>query len=85
NHDQPLFLACGIFRPHLPWYVPQKYFDQYPLQDIQLPHHLEGDLDDNPDFAGQKRRLSRALPSVNARNAPFARSGRKRTPSAPNR
>lgn len=53
THEQPLFLACGIFRPHLPWYVPQKYFDQFPLADIQLPHHLVGDLDDIPE-AGRR-------------------------------
>jgi arylsulfatase A-like enzyme len=47
-HDQPLFLACGIFRPHLPWYVPRAYFDQYPLHGIQLPAHREDDLDDIP-------------------------------------
>lgn len=48
EHDQPLFLACGIFRPHLPWYVPRKYFERYPLDEIRLPAHLEGDLDDIP-------------------------------------
>jgi arylsulfatase A-like enzyme len=53
RHEQPLFLACGIFRPHLPWYVPQKYFDEFPLQDIQLPEHREDDLDDIPE-AGVK-------------------------------
>lgn len=34
EHEQPFFLACGIFRPHLPWQVPQKYFDMYPLDEI---------------------------------------------------
>jgi arylsulfatase A-like enzyme len=45
-HDKPFFLACGIYRPHLPWYVPQKYFDMFPLDSIQLPKVLENDLAD---------------------------------------
>lgn len=48
THDTPLFLACGLFRPHLPWYVPQKYFDLYPLDSITLPIVNENDLDDVP-------------------------------------
>ena len=48
SHDTPLFLACGIYRPHLPWYVPQSYFDRFPLEDIQLPKVMEQDLADVP-------------------------------------
>lgn len=48
KHDKPFFLAAGLYRPHLPWYVPQKYFDKFPLDDIQLPVVLENDLDDVP-------------------------------------
>jgi arylsulfatase A-like enzyme len=48
RRDQPLFLACGIFRPHLPWYAPRKYFDQFPEEEVQLPAHLDNDLDDVP-------------------------------------
>ncbi len=48
QHDKPLFLACGIFRPHLPWYAPRKYFDQFPVDEIQLPAHRDDDLDDIP-------------------------------------
>ncbi len=47
-HDKPFFLACGLFRPHLPWYVPKKYFDLYPLESITLPEVKAGDLDDIP-------------------------------------
>ena len=43
---KPVFLACGIYRPHLPWYVPKKYFDLFPLKDVQLPKRLKNDLDD---------------------------------------
>ena len=53
KHDKPFFLAAGLYRPHLPWYVPQKYFDKFPLEDIQLPESMAGDLDDVP-VLGQK-------------------------------
>ncbi|MEM1442998.1 MAG: sulfatase [Verrucomicrobiota bacterium] len=46
---QPFFLACGLFRPHLPWHVPEKYFDLYPLEEIVLPPMQEGDLEDVPE------------------------------------
>ncbi len=48
KHDKPLFLGCGFFRPHLPWYVPRKYFEMYPLETITLPNVKEDDLDDVP-------------------------------------
>jgi arylsulfatase A-like enzyme len=44
----PRFVAAGIFRPHLPWYVPQAYFDMHPLEEIQLPPTIENDLADVP-------------------------------------
>ena len=49
EQDAPFFLAAGIFRPHLPWYAPAAYFDQYPLGDIRLPEVPDDDLDDLPD------------------------------------
>ena len=52
-HDKPFFLACGFTKPHLPWYVPQKYFDLHPLEDIVLPDTLETDRDDLP-YWGRK-------------------------------
>jgi arylsulfatase A-like enzyme len=47
----PFFLACGIFRPHLPWYVPQDYFDRYPLESVTLPTVRTDDLRDVPALA----------------------------------
>ncbi len=46
DHEKPFFFAAGIYRPHLPWYVPQKYFDKFPLDSIQLPKILDGDTSD---------------------------------------
>ena len=48
ERSRPFFLACGLFRPHLPWYVPQKYFDLYDLEEIILPAVRDDDLDDVP-------------------------------------
>lgn len=48
KHDKPFFLACGINKPHLPWYVPRGYFDMYPPDKIALPRVKEDDLEDVP-------------------------------------
>jgi arylsulfatase A-like enzyme len=50
SHDKPFFLACGFTKPHLPWYVPRKYFDMHPLDSIKLPDTLDNDRDDLPEF-----------------------------------
>ena len=47
--NKPFFLACGIYRPHEPWFVPEKYFKPFPLESIQLPPgYKEDDLNDLP-------------------------------------
>lgn len=35
--SEPFFLACGIVKPHTPWYVPQEYFDLFPPESITVP------------------------------------------------
>jgi len=49
--DQPFFLAVGFIRPHVPWYVPQKWFDLYPIETIALPPCKVDDKNDIPDIA----------------------------------
>ena len=48
KHDRPFFIACGLHKPHLPWAVPRKYYDLFPVEKIQLPPYREDDLSDVP-------------------------------------
>lgn len=50
--QQPPFLLCVGFRhPHVPCYAPQKWFDLYPEDKLQLPPLKADDRDDVPKFA----------------------------------
>ena len=49
KHEKPFFLGVGLYAPHLPWFVPEKYFDLHSLEDIVLPPFRENDLDDVPE------------------------------------
>jgi len=46
KHDKPFFMALGMYSPHYPNYAPQKYFDLYNRDKIELPPYKEDDLDD---------------------------------------
>lgn len=48
KQDKPFFLACGMYRPHLPWYVPRRYFEMFPEDKIAMPTVKDDDLDDVP-------------------------------------
>ena len=59
QHDRPFFQAVGIFRPHIPWYVPREYFDLYPLDDVHLPAERpdwRNNLPESGQEMGQLRR-----------------------------
>ncbi|MCG8309052.1 MAG: sulfatase [Cytophagales bacterium] len=46
NTGQPFFMGVGFVKPHTPLYAPEKYFDMFPQDKIQLPVIREGDRDD---------------------------------------
>jgi arylsulfatase A-like enzyme len=49
--QEPFFCAAGLYKPHLPWHVPQRFFDLYDPERITLPVVREDDLDDVPPLA----------------------------------
>ena len=49
EHNKPFFLACGIFRPHMPWQVPRSYYDLFPPDKVRLPKVPDDDLKDLPE------------------------------------
>jgi arylsulfatase A-like enzyme len=66
KQDKPFFLACGIYRPHEPWFVPKKYFDAFPIDKIQLPPgYRADDLDDLPP-AGKRHGPNRYFSHIRA-------------------
>jgi len=63
KHDKPFFLAAGFNRPHTPWYVPQKWFDLFPLESIITPPFLPSDMDDIPAM-GRRVNAVNATPTT---------------------
>ncbi|NOX98698.1 MAG: sulfatase, partial [Verrucomicrobia bacterium] len=51
QQDKPFFMALGFSLPHVPLYVPQKWFDMYPLESLKLPETMKGDMDDISKYA----------------------------------
>ena len=52
KHTKPFMLMIGFLRPHVPWHVPQEYFDLYDPEKLTLPPYKIADLSDVPK-AGQ--------------------------------
>jgi arylsulfatase A-like enzyme len=40
RQEKPFFLACGFYRPHLPFVVPQSYWELYPTDQVTLPDNM---------------------------------------------
>ncbi|MEC3908657.1 sulfatase-like hydrolase/transferase [Tamlana sp. 2201CG12-4] len=74
--EDPFFMAVGLYAPHKPNYVPQKYFDMYPLASLPFPDFLatgatltEKVANDHADIpasviAAYSTRINRAAPVI---------------------
>jgi len=40
KEDQPFFLACGFYKPHLPFVAPKRAWDLYPPEEVELPDNM---------------------------------------------
>ena len=48
DFEKPFFMSVGFFRPHVPLYVPSKWFELYDAKSISLPRNPKTDLADLP-------------------------------------
>ena len=46
DHGQPIFLGVGYYRPHIPLWAPQRFFDRFALEPAELPPVKQDDLKD---------------------------------------
>ncbi|WNC69187.1 sulfatase [Thalassotalea nanhaiensis] len=46
DKQQPFFMGVGFVRPHTPLYAPDRFFDMYPLESIELTPWMKNDTDD---------------------------------------
>lgn len=51
RQQPPFFCAAGLYKPHLPWHVPERFFQLYDRERISLPPVKDDDLDDVPPIA----------------------------------
>ncbi|UCF38335.1 MAG: sulfatase-like hydrolase/transferase, partial [Acidobacteriota bacterium] len=74
SEDQrPFFMGVGFVRPHTPLYAPQRFFDMFPIEEIELSPIKEGDALDThyaalypPDRKGPRyyRTIGESYPDV---------------------
>lgn len=59
KHEQPFFLSCGFYRPHVPFFPPRRVYESF--AEVQLPRVDENDWSDLPDAA---RRVTLSNPKI---------------------
>jgi len=67
--EKPFFMACGLVRPHVPFYAPVKYFNKYDKKTLEFKDVPVDDWDNRPKIAQVKSysRFGNAQMGVNNR------------------
>jgi arylsulfatase A-like enzyme len=63
TQEQPFWMGVGFYRPHVPQFAPQKWFDMYPLESVQLPKVISDDLSDISSYGVDISRLKHISPT----------------------
>jgi len=69
HRNKPFFLGAGFYRPHVPWIVPAKYFDLFPLEKIQESPFDETEMQNAPELAYFTRPANWGLNALQRREA----------------
>ena len=69
NGNKPFFMACGLVKPHVPFYAPSKYFKQYDKSSLEFKDVPVDDWANRPKIAQVKSysRFGHAEMGVNNR------------------
>lgn len=70
DNGKPFFIGMGLSKPHTALIAPQKYFDMYPIEDIQLPKQQTGS-DKNVGFLFENTPDSKGYSHFEALKASF--------------
>ncbi|MEM6471413.1 MAG: sulfatase [Planctomycetota bacterium] len=62
-HDQPFVMGVGFYRPHVPMYASQKWFEMHPRGQIKLPLVSENDREDLSQYAIDLTNLKHVAPT----------------------
>lgn len=63
KQEEPFWMGVGFYRPHVPQFAPQKWFDMYPIQSIQLPKTISEDMSDISSYGRDITRLNHVSPT----------------------
>lgn len=71
--EKPFFIGVGLYRPHVPFYAPERFFDLHPLKQVALPEIFPKDIADVPEYG--RKLTHNSLPPDHAW---FVKSGKWR-------